>query len=132
MSRHRKVAVRYVRHSSGKARAIWNDSSATRRERQLPGLFNSPESLEAFARLQLEIAIRVEQLPVSAGGATIVEVMAPYLRHAIDYYGPGSELEAIKVAIKVLRSVYGMDPVASFGPKKLAAVREAFLRMTPN
>jgi len=37
-------------------------------------------------------------------------------------------LEHVKVAVKSVRELYGMDPVAEFGPKKLAAVRESFVR----
>ncbi len=55
-----------------------------------------------------------------------MEVLAPYLRHAGGY--PGSELEAIKSALKIVRQHYGSDAVVDFGPKKLAAVREAFLQ----
>ena len=127
MSRPRKVAARYLKHASGRARVLWNDSTG-RRVRLLPGLFNSPESLEAFARLQLELASSPEKPVPSLNGPTVVEVLAPYLRHAAEYYGPGSEIGMIKAALKIVRQHYGADPIAEFGPKKLAAVREAFLR----
>ena len=63
-------------------------------------------------------------------GPTLVEVLAAYRRHAEAYYGRGSELSMINDALKAARELYGNDPVASFGPRKLAAVRESFLRRT--
>jgi len=127
MSRTQKVLPRYLAHRSGRARIVWNDQTG-RREKLLPGLFNSPESLQAFARIQLEFATTPSMPTPSATGPTVVEVFAPYLRYATTYYGDGSELEAIKSAMKIVRDLYGADPAAEFGPKKLAAIREAFVR----
>ncbi len=127
MSRTRKLLPRYLSHPSGRGRAVWNGTSG-RREKMLPGEFNSPESLQAFARFQLELASSPEKPLPSLNGPTVVEVLAPYLQHATGYYGAGSELEAIKSSLKIVRQHYGADAVAGFGPKKLAAVREAFLR----
>ena len=127
MSRTRKLLPRYLSHPSGRGRAVWNDPTG-RREKKLPGEFNSPESLQAFAKLQLELASSPEMPARTSNGPTVVEVCASYLRHATGYYGAGSELEAIKTALKIVRQNYGADAVADFGPKKLAAVREAFLQ----
>jgi len=127
MPRPRKLVPRYLKHPCGRARAIWNDA-AGRRVRLLPGPFGSPGSLQAFARLQLEIASSPETLAGAANGLSVVEILAPYLRHAAAYYGRGSELGMIKDALKVVRELYGAEPVAGFGPKRLAAVREAFVR----
>lgn len=127
MPRPRKLLPRYLRHTSGRARALWNDSTGPR-IRLLPGAFNSTESLQAFARLQLEIATAPELPARTSAGPTLVEILLPYLRHAEPYYGPGSELKAIKSALKTARELYGREPIAEFGPKRLAAVREAFIR----
>ncbi len=94
----------------------------------LPGSFNSAQSLQAFARLQLELSSTAAQPGESADGPTVVEVLAPYPRYAADYYGPCAGLQATKTAVKIVRELYGMTPVATFGPKQLAAVREAFVR----
>ena len=128
MPRPRKILPRYLSHPSGKARVVWT-SPAGRREKMLPGGFNSPESLQAFARFQLELASSPEKPAPSLNGPTVVEVLAPYLRYAAEYHGPGSEWKAIKSALKTVRELYGADAVADFGPKKLAACREAFVRM---
>ncbi len=127
MARPKKTAVRYLTHPCGRARALWNDATGPR-VRMLPGLFNSPESLQAFAKLQLELASSPSMPTPSATGPTVVEVFAPYLRYAEGYYGPCTGLQHVKVAAKIVRELYGMEPVAEFGPKKLAAVREAFIR----
>ena len=124
MPRPRKIPPRYLSHPSGKARVVWT-SSTVRREKMLPGAINSPESLQAFARFQLELASSPEKPAPSVNGPTVVEVLAPYLRYAAEYHGPGSELKTIKSSLKTVRELYGAD----FGPKKLAAYREAFVRM---
>ena len=130
MPNPRKSLPRYLKHSSGKARIVWTDAAGTRREKVLPGAYDSPESRQAFARLQLELAVSpAVAVPLTLNtGPTVAEVLAPYLRHAITYHGDGSELEAIKVTVKAVRELYGMTSAADFGPKALAAVRESFVR----
>ena len=75
MSRTRKVLPRYLVHTaSGKGRAVWNVIGG-RREKMLPGPFNSPESLQAFARLQLELASSPDMPARAANGPAVVEVL---------------------------------------------------------
>jgi len=127
----RKSLPRYLKHSSGKARIVWTDAAGTRREKVLPGLYDSPESRQAFARLQLELAsfpAASATLTVTNTGPTVAEVLLPYLRYATEYHGGGSELETIKVALRLTREVYGFTPARQFGPLALKAVREAMIR----
>ncbi len=56
MPRSRNTTPRYLQHSSGRARAIWHDPIGGRRERLLPGPYDSPESKAAYGKLILEIA----------------------------------------------------------------------------
>ena len=84
MARPRKVLPRYLSHPSGKARVVWTFPFG-RREKMLPGGFNSPECLQGFARFQLELASSPEKPAPSAKGPTVVEILAPYLRHATGY-----------------------------------------------
>ena len=128
MSRPRKTVPSYLKHSNGQARMVWTDAAGDHRYKLLPGAFNSPESLQAFARLQLELAVAPTATPRIAHGPTVAEVLAPYIRHAATYYESGSELEAIKSALKAVRELYGFTPAVEFGPLALAAVREAFVR----
>ena len=72
MSRTRKLLPRYLSHPSGRGRAVWNDPTG-RREKMLPGEFNSPESLQAFAKLQLELASSPEMPARTSNGPTVVE-----------------------------------------------------------
>lgn len=60
-------------------------------------------------------------------GPTVAEVLLPYLRYATEYHGDGSELEAIKVAVRLTRAVYGFTPARQFGPLALKAVRESMV-----
>ena len=69
MSRTRKLLPRYLAHSSGRGRAVWNDLT-DRLEKMLPGDYNSPESLQAFARLQLELASAPEKPSSARKGPT--------------------------------------------------------------
>ena len=71
MARPRKVAARYLKHASGRARALRKDSTG-RRVRLFPGPFNFPEALEAFGKLQLELASSPEKPIPSLNGPTVV------------------------------------------------------------
>ena len=130
MPRPRKTTPSYLRHPNGQGRMVWTDATGTRRYKQLPGAFNSPESLEAFARLQLELAVSPAAVPPSLhAGPTVVEVLAAYLKYAGEYYGRDStELFMVKDAIRPARELYGLTPAADFGPLALSAVREAMVR----
>src|SRR6185312_835292 len=55
VARSRNSFPSYLRHASGKARAVWTDALGIRHFRMLPGPHDSKESRAAFARLQLEL-----------------------------------------------------------------------------
>ena len=131
MSRRRKSFPSYVLHrKSGRARATWTDIFGVPQQRLLPGLYESPESRNAFARLVNELA--TNPIPATLAGSTlaVVELFALYLEHAKSYYGADSkEIARIASAIKPARELYGSLPAVDFGPKKLAAVRESMIRL---
>lgn len=106
MPRPLKTLLRYLPHSSGQGRCLWTDPTGKRLERLLPGAFNCLESLQAFARLQLELSSSAEKPQDSPDGPTVVEVLAPYLRFAEGYYGPCAGLEATNAGVKVVRELY--------------------------
>jgi hypothetical protein len=59
-------------------------------------------------------------------------VLLAFLDHAERYYrGPDGkltkEVDEVKRAIRPVRELYGHDPAAGFGPKGLAAVRQAMV-----
>jgi integrase len=99
------------------------------------GALDSPASWEAYHRLVAEhIAsqARPEPAPVDPDTPLLVtELIARYWRFAKSYYvkndRPTSEQGAIKQALGFVRRLYGSTPAHEFGPKKLAAVREAMI-----
>lgn len=119
----------YLHHKqSGRARAVWTDSTGQRREQLLPGSFNSEESKSAYARIVAELAVSPTAVFKPSNGVTINEVMLAYLRHAERYYvkpdgSPASELANIKCAVRPVRELYGATQAAEFGPLALRAVR---------
>ncbi|HXD87897.1 MAG TPA: site-specific integrase, partial [Urbifossiella sp.] len=122
MARSRNSFPSYLRHASGKARAVWTDALGIRHFRMLPGPFDSAESRAAFARFQLEL----ETDPHRAArgdpeGASIAEVLVAYLDHAGKHYrhadgSPTSEIHEVKAVVKALRETYGDTPASAFGP----------------
>jgi hypothetical protein len=100
------------------------------------GKYNSPESRAAFARVVAELAAAPAAPPVSAAAApshlTVDEVLLAFLRHAEGHYRdadgkPTDEVREIRRALLHLHRLYGPTPAAEFGPRKLAAVREAMI-----
>ncbi len=120
----------YLSHNqSGQARAVWTDAHGQRRQKLLPGPFNSEESKSAYARLVAELAVSPTAGLKPVNGVTINEVLLAYLRHAERYYlkpdgSPGSELANVKCALRPVREMYGATPAAGFGPLALRAVRQ--------
>lgn len=87
MARPRKTTPSYLpHHQSGKARAVWSDSTGQRHFRMLPGPFNSPESRTAFARLQLELESSPLGTLTDPIGITVNEVLLAYIEHAERHY----------------------------------------------
>ncbi len=133
MSTRRSPVPSYVPHKqSGRARAVWTDTNGVRQDKLLPGLHNSPESLQAFARLQMELATS-PTTATNRENLTIAELMIAYLEFAAGYYTdddgkPSKEIHCMKSSMKPLRDLYASLPAAEFGPRALAAVREAMIR----
>ena len=66
-------------------------------------------------------------------GVSLAELILAFFRHAEQHYqredGTNtSEVSEYRRTLALLREMYGEEPVESFGPKKLKAVREAMLR----
>jgi integrase len=65
-------------------------------------------------------------------GITVVELIARYKRYAEGYYRKDgavtSEVASILSAAKVLKQMYGRDPVNDFGPLRLQAVQQSMIR----
>jgi integrase len=98
------------------------------------GKYDSPDSWEKYHRLVAEFlaARREPSAPVAADAPlTIIELIARYWRFAKGYYvkrgQPTSEVDAIKMALRFVRRLYGSTAAIEFTPKKLKAVREAMV-----
>lgn len=77
MARPKNPLPSYLRHSSGKARAVWTDAAGVRHDVQLPGPFGSDESKAEFERI-LTLVRASSAPPARAGSAadpTVNELM---------------------------------------------------------
>jgi len=64
-----------------------------------------------------------------AGGISIAELLAAYLRHAKGYYGQGpkSDYFHYRRVAKPLQKFYGRTSAGEFGPRQFKVVREQFI-----
>ena len=133
----RKLTTSYVPHKqSGRGRAVWYDATGTRQQKLLPGLFNSPESLTAKARLELELITSptTTATPVDPATLSVAEVLAAYLDFAHRHYrgpdgNPSDQVRHVKTVIRHVRELYGESPATSFGPMALKVVRQKFVEL---
>ena len=77
----RKAVPSYVLHQqSGRGRLLWADAVGIRQQKLLPGPFNSPESLVAKSRLELEIATAAAATPARSPADAVGVPEVPPLR----------------------------------------------------
>jgi integrase len=97
-----------------------------------------PEAVQlAYDRLLAEWLasgrqVRPEPAEDKAGALSVNEVMLAFICHAQQHYRRAdgthtSELGEFTAALKPLKELYGMLPVAEFGPTKLKAVRQRMI-----
>lgn len=101
------------------------------------GLYDNPKSRNRYDRLIAEWLASDRELrpaPVTEAGdytATIGELIVAFWRHAEAYYRkngePTGEIQALRYALLPLNQLYGEEPVTSFGPIRLKAVRQAMI-----
>lgn len=132
MSRPRKLTPSYLPHASGQGRLVWTDSAGVRHFRMLPGPFNSPESLAAKARLELELATSPTTTVTCPAGIPVNEVLLAFIEWAQTYYRTPdgrqtSEVREYRVTVRAVRELYGLTSAGDFGPLALKAVREKFI-----
>ena len=93
------------------------------------GAWRSKRSKTEYDRLIGEWLAGGRQLPRAddAVGMTITELVVRYFRFAERYYRKGDrptgEVDRIRQALRLLRQLYGRDPVSSFKPTALRAIR---------
>lgn len=133
MPRPRKVTPRYLKHKkSGRGRLVWTDAVGGRHDKLLPGAFESPESLKAKARLELELTNSPTRNLAVADAVTVAEVLLAFMEYAKEYYvdpdgKPTKELLVIRYAIRPVRELYPCTPAAEFGPLALKSVRQSMI-----
>lgn len=128
MARKRKLTPSYLKHPSGRARAVWTDATGVRNFEMLPGGYGSEESRAAFARLQLRLTVGGDA--PAADDTTVNELCNAHLAHAEQHYRRTDgththELDEYKIVYKLLRVNYGDTLAAEFGPLSLKAIRHA-------
>jgi integrase len=134
MPAHRRPTPSYLLHSqSGRARAVWTDRTGVRHFRLLPGPYDSQESREAFARLQLELEAVPHAVQTPEPEAlTVAELLVAFMGYAADHYRtpdgkPTSEIYECKIVVRALRELYAETPVSAFGPLALKAARQKWV-----
>ncbi|MBN9524286.1 tyrosine-type recombinase/integrase [bacterium] len=134
MPRFRNPLPSYLPHKqSGRARAVWTDTTGGRHFRLLPGPFDSAESRAAFARLVLELDVAPTAAPPSPDGITVAELLLAFMEHADCHYRdpegkPTSEVYHLRLVVRAVRELYADLPVAEFGPLALKAARQRWVR----
>lgn len=98
------------------------------------GRYGSPEAKRRYRQLlsEWEAAHRPTQPLPSPTDITVGELCLAYRDHAAAYYRSADgqqsgEIHPIKVAIKALRTVYGMTSAAEFGPRAFKALRNEWI-----
>lgn len=121
MARPLNLEPSYICGKNGRARIYWRGKQA-----DLPGLKDSPESLQAFyAAASLIVStgswVDSEQVKID----TVQALADRYHLHCLQYYkGKSREPRYIKYALDAMTSLFGAVPVADFGPVHLKAIRK--------
>jgi integrase len=93
------------------------------------GEYNSDESREKYARLKAEwlVSNNAAKFVADPAGPSMASIALAYLDHAESYYGPGTELENLKLALRPISELYATLPASSFGVVEFRAVRQWWL-----
>ncbi|MBI1324137.1 tyrosine-type recombinase/integrase [bacterium] len=115
----------YLRHADGTGRIYWRGQF-----RNLPGPYQSPESLAAFHQL-CAIVAATGALPITdvAKIFTVAELASRFLDHAKTDYRPGSQEPLyLGYALKPMVDLFGLKGVDEIRPAELRAVRSSMLK----
>lgn len=134
MARPKSDRPSYCLHKqSGRARITIDG-----KQKLLPGLYGSPESLAEYDRLLGTWYSNGRTLPVPAEptGPTVSMIALAFWRHAQTHYvdadgKPTGEADNYRYALRPLRRLYGSTAAVDFGPKALKALRSAMLLPQP-
>lgn len=92
------------------------------------GKHGTKDSQKAYERFVAEWLARDKRPVALTSGATVGEVIAAYMMHAVDYYRsatgePTGEAGNMKDALIPVRRLFESSPAAEFGVRKLESVR---------
>jgi integrase len=93
------------------------------------GTYGTPESRQRYATLKGEWLVNRNAVKFAANesGPTMAQIALSFLDHAEAYYGQGTELENIKLALRPISELYAKLPAARFGPLEYRAIRQWWL-----
>ena len=93
------------------------------------GAYGSAEAVERYRELIASLTEAPPVPPEPSPDPTLSELMAAYLRHAIEHYGGERATEVVhfRGAFRVLRQGWGAVRGRDFGPKTFKAVRQAMV-----
>jgi integrase len=100
------------------------------------GPYGTPESWEKYSRYVAERYGRQDAAAAASRTSgepmTVTEMTVAYFRHCETYYTKGGQqtgqVDIIRRSLRVLRLLYGSEPVDTFGPLALEACRNEFVR----
>lgn len=122
MGRPLNLIPSYLYHPRGIGRTYWRGEF-----RDLPGDFNSPESLAAYHRL-CQVVAETGHLPVSDPPAlTVAGLMDRFADYAAKRYAGTGEARNIGYAAADASKLFGDVPASKFGPASLKAIRTAIV-----
>jgi integrase len=94
------------------------------------GRHGTPQSRAEYDRLLAEWLANGRRSAPGADAA-VSELMVGYIRHVDAYYvkwgEPTNEPATVRLALRVLKGLYGHTPARTFGPLALKAVRQAYV-----
>jgi integrase len=93
------------------------------------GAYGSDESRAKYATLKAEwlVAANAERFVADPAGPSMASIALAYLDHAEAYYGPGTEFENLKLALRPVSTLYATQPASKFGVVEFRAVRQWWL-----
>lgn len=136
MPRRNTIPAYRLHKKSGQAIVTLPVGLGERRD-VLLGQYGTPESRLEYARIIAEWEANGRRLPRpsaegSAPSLSINELILAYWPHVQNYYRhpdgtPTSEVDAIRLALRRLKQLYGHTPAAAFGPLALEALRQRMI-----
>lgn len=103
------------------------------------GRYGTPEANEKYRHVLADYLAQRSTYPPPGDAASapagpslsINELIVAYWRHAQSYYRkngePTSQVAVLRGTLRLFREHYGLEPAASFGPVRLAALREVMI-----